>query len=271
FFSPVDKMPLVEIIKGRATGDEALAKALDFVRQLRKTPIVVNDARFFFANRCVLRYVEEAHHMLAEGVAPALIENAARMAGMPVGPLSLNDETALDLGVKITHATKAALGDAYKPNPAESRVEEMVTKLGRLGRKAGKGFYDYPEKGRKRLWPGLAELFPVVSVQPDVDEIKTRFLSVQAVEAVRALEDGVVTDVREIDVGAIFGWGFAPWSGGPISLIDTMGAKRFLAECERLEAAHGERYAPPALLRDIAAKGETFYGRFAPDEHAEAA
>ncbi|MGD9786147.1 MAG: 3-hydroxyacyl-CoA dehydrogenase NAD-binding domain-containing protein [Hyphomicrobiaceae bacterium] len=271
FFSPVEKMPLVEIIKGRQTGDEALAKALDFVRQLRKTPIVVNDARFFYANRLVLRFIEEAHHMLAEGVTPALIENAARMVGMPVGPLALNDETALDLGVKITHATRAALGDAYVPNPAEARIEDMVVKLGRLGRKAGKGFYDYPENGRKRLWPGLAELFPVAAEQPDIEELKSRFLTVQAVEAVRTLEDGVVTDVREIDVGAIFGWGFAPWTGGPISLIDTMGAAAFLAECRRLQAKYGERYAPPRLLVEIAASGATFYDRFAPQENEAAA
>jgi len=271
FFSPVDRMPLVEIIKGRKTCDEALAKALDFVRQLKKTPIVVNDARFFFANRCVLRFVEEGHYMLAEGVTAALIENAARMAGMPVGPLTLNDETALDLGVKITKATKAALGAAYRPNPAEERIERMVND-GRLGRKAGKGFYDYPEgKGRKRLWPGLADLFPVAAEQPDVEELKSRILCVQAVEAVRALEDGVVTDVREIDVGAIFGWGFAPWSGGPISYIDTMGPAAFLAECERLAAKYGERFEPPKLLRDVAAAGTTFYERFAPETASAAA
>lgn len=270
FFSPVEKMPLVELIRGRVTGEEALAKALDFVRQLRKTPIVVEDARFFYANRCVLRYIEEAHHMLAEGVKPALIENAARMIGMPVGPLALNDETALDLGVKIAKTTRAALGAAYVEHPAEARIEDMVVRLGRLGRKASKGFYDYPAKGengrsgsKKRLWPGLAELFPVADVQPDVEELKLRYLTVQAVEAVRTLEDGVISDVREADVGAIFGWGFAPWSGGPISYIDTRGPARFLADCERLAAAFGERYRPPRLLGDIARSGTTFYERFA--------
>ena len=275
FFSPVEKMPLVEIIKGRKTGDEALAKALDFVRQLRKTPIVVNDARFFYANRCVLRYIEEAHYMLAEGVKPALIENAARMIGMPVGPLALNDETALDLGVKIAKTTKAALGAAYKPHPAEDRIEDMVVRLGRLGRKASKGFYEYPDKGadgksngKKRLWPGLAEVFPIAAEQPDVEDLKKRYLTVQAVEAVRALADGVVEDVREIDVGAIFGWGFAPWTGGPISYIDTLGAKQFLADCDALAARYGERYAAPQLLRDVAAKDETFYARFAGESRA---
>ena len=263
FFSPVEKMPLVEIITGRKTGDEALAKALDFVRQIRKTPIVVKDARFFYANRCVLRYIEEAHYMLSEGVKPALIENAARMIGMPVGPLALNDETALDLGVKIAKTTKAALGAAYKEHPAEARIEDMVTRLGRLGRKASKGFYDYPEKGKgkKRLWPGLAEIFPLAAEQPDVEELKLRFLTVQAVEAVRALADGVISEGGEAAVGGFFGGGSAPGSGGPTPYIDPPGPDRFMRHCDRLEARFGERYTPPALLRDVAARGETFYGR----------
>ena len=271
FFSPVEKMPLVEVIVADQTGETALAKALDYIRQLRKTPIVVNDARFFYANRCVLRYVEEAHYMLSEGVKPALIENAARMVGMPVGPLALNDETALDLGVKIANATKAALGDAYQEHPAAARIEKMVTEGGRLGRKAGMGFYDYPKDGRKKLWPGLAELFPPRADQPGVDELKKRFLTIQAVEAVRALEDGVVTDVREADVGAIFGWGFAPWSGGPVSYIDTLGATEFLADCEGLQEKFGERYAAPKLLRDIAASTDTFYNRFSNTKPAKVA
>jgi len=271
FFSPVEKMPLVEIILGRETGDEALAKALDFVRQLRKTPIVVNDARFFYANRCVIRYLEEAHHMLAEGVAPALIENGARMIGMPVGPLALNDETALDLGQKIRNATRAALGEAYQPHPAEPQLDRMVDELGRLGRKSKAGFYDYPQDGRKRLWPGLGDLFPGAATQPDVEEIKLRYLTIQAIEAVRALEAKVVTDVREADIGAIFGWGFAPWSGGPISYIDTRGPAVVLADCERLEATFGERFEPPDLLREIAGSGQTFYERFRAGSDAVAA
>lgn len=271
FFSPVEKMPLVEVIVAKQTGDRALATALDYVRQLGKTPIVVNDSRFFYANRCVVRYVEEGHHMLAEGVQPALIENAARMVGMPVGPLALNDETALDLGVKIAAATRAAMGDAYRAHPAEARIEQMVTQLGRLGRKAKKGFYDYPEDGRKHLWLGLTELFPVSDDQPDVALLKARFLAVQAVEAVRAMDDGVVNDVREADVGAIFGWGFAPYTGGPISYIDTIGPAVFLNECERLTDLYGERFAPPKLLRDIASKGETFYGRVASAKAAQVA
>lgn len=270
FFSPVEKMPLVEIIMGAQTGEPALAMALDFVRQLRKTPIVVNDARFFYANRCVLKYIEEAHHMMAEGVAPALIENAARMIGMPVGPLALNDETALDLGVKIRQATRAGMGDAYVMHPAEERLDRMVTEMGRLGRKNGKGFYDYPDGGPKRLWPGLAEMFPLASVQPPVDDLKLRFLTIQANEAVHALAADVVTDVREADIGAIFGWGFAPWSGGPISYIDTRGPAQVVADCERLTGLYGPRFAAPDLLKDIAAKGDIFYARFAPSRDVAA-
>ena len=268
FFSPVEKMPLVEIILGEETSDEALACALDFVRQLRKTPIVVNDARFFYANRCVLKYMEECHHMLAEGVKPALIENAARMIGMPVGPLALNDETALDLGVKIRQATRAGLGDKYVEHPAEARLDRMVTEMGRLGRKNGRGFYDYPEGGKKKLWPGLSELFPLAERQPDVEDLKLRFLTVQATEAVRALESGVVTDVREADIGAIFGWGFAPWSGGPISYIDTRGPAVVVADCRQLAKEHGDRFAPPALLQEVANANQTFYARQAVDAAA---
>ncbi len=259
FFSPVEKMPLVEIIKGNKTGDEAIAKAYDFVRQIKKTPILVNDARFFYANRCVLRYVEESHFMLAEGVKPALIENAAKMIGMPVGPLSLADETALDLGLKIRNTTKAAMGEKYKPNPAEENLDKMVLELGRLGRKSASGFYDYPKDGRKKLWPGLSELFPVSEKQPDVEQLKKRFLTIQALEALRAIEDDVVTDVREADVGAIMGWGFAPWSGGPISYIDTIGAKAFLDDCETLSHQHGERFAPPEILKKASSSNQSFY------------
>ena len=160
FFSPVHKMQLVEIILGKKTGDAALAKALDFVRQIRKTPIVVNDSRGFFTSRVVSTYIAEGHHMLKEGVPAALIENAGKMAGMPVGPLSLNDEVALDLSYKIMQATKADLGDKYVGGPMDDILEEMVAKRGRLGRKNAKGFYDYPEGAKKRLWPGLADICP---------------------------------------------------------------------------------------------------------------
>jgi 3-hydroxyacyl-CoA dehydrogenase / enoyl-CoA hydratase / 3-hydroxybutyryl-CoA epimerase len=264
FFSPVDKMLLVETILGEKTGDRALAAALDFVRAIRKTPIVVNDSRGFFANRCVTNYLREGHLMLMEGVPAAMIENVARMAGMPVGPLSLNDEVALDLGWRILQATKADLGEKAVDPAQEKLLEEMVVKLGRLGRKNGKGFYDYPAGAAKKLWPGLADL-QATKLDPDaldVTELKQRLLVIQAVEAARTVEDGVVTDPREADVGSIIGFGFAPFTGGALSYIDFMGVKNFVALCDRLAAKHGARFAPPALLREMAEKGETFYGRF---------
>ncbi|MEM6905215.1 MAG: FAD-dependent oxidoreductase, partial [Pseudomonadota bacterium] len=269
FFSPVDKMMLVEIIRGAKTGDKAVAKALDFVRQIRKVPIVVNDARYFYANRCIIPYVNEAGTMVAEGVAPALIENAGRLMGMPVPPLQLNDETSLDLGAKILKATQAQMGEDYVKGGADDLILKMVEELGRYGRKNAKGFYAYDDKGKRQgLWEGLAEHFPVSPTQPDVEEVKARLILSQTLEAVRALEDGVLMDIREGDVGAIFGWGFMPWSGGPLSWIDITGPAEVVAMCDRLEAKFGPRFKAPELLRDIAAKGESFYGRFTPQANA---
>jgi 3-hydroxyacyl-CoA dehydrogenase/enoyl-CoA hydratase/3-hydroxybutyryl-CoA epimerase len=263
FFSPVDKMQLVEIIRGRETGDRAVAKALDFARQIGKTPIVVADARFFYANRCIIPYLNEGVRMLAEGVKPALIENAARMAGMPLGPLQLIDETSIDLGVRIAKATRAALGDAYRDD-AVDRVLFPMAEEGRLGRKAKAGFYAYDEKGeRQGLWPDLGLRFPPAAEQPDLQEVQERLLFTQALEAVRALDEGVLTDIREGDVGAILGWGFAPWSGGPFSWLDMLGAPYALERAEALAARHGDRFAPPRLLREMADKGGSFYGQAA--------
>jgi 3-hydroxyacyl-CoA dehydrogenase/enoyl-CoA hydratase/3-hydroxybutyryl-CoA epimerase len=273
FFSPVERMMLVEIIVGKKTGDAALATALDFVRVLRKTPIVVNDTRGFYANRCVLNYIQEGHLMLLEGIPPAMIENTARMAGMPVGPLSLNDETALDLGLKIVRAAETDLGP-QAINPAQKKLlEDMVEKNGRLGRKNGKGFYDYPQGARKRLWPGVEALLPRRLSREeieklDIEEMKRRFLVVQAVEAARTFEEGVVTDVREADVGSILGFGFAPYSGGTLSYIDMMGTKRFVDLCQDFAKKYGPRFAPCKLLLDMANNGESFYGRFAPGQKA---
>ncbi|WP_029077812.1 3-hydroxyacyl-CoA dehydrogenase NAD-binding domain-containing protein [Bradyrhizobium sp. th.b2] len=272
FFSPVEKMMLVEIILGKNTGDVALATALDYVRAIGKTPIVVNDSRGFFANRCVMRYISEGNEMLLEGVPPAMIENTAKMAGMPVGPLSLQDEVALDLGLKITKATEADLGPNAIDQAQKKLMVEMVEKQGRFGRKNGKGFYDYPEKGKgqKSLWPGLAGLQPK-RLDPDtlsVEELKQRFLVVQAVEAARTVEDHVITDVREADVGSILGFGFAPFTGGALSYIDFMGTKNFVALCHAFEKKYGSRFTPPKLLEEMAAKGETFYGRFPPKKQA---
>ncbi|MEW6452871.1 MAG: 3-hydroxyacyl-CoA dehydrogenase NAD-binding domain-containing protein, partial [Pseudomonadota bacterium] len=249
FFSPVERMMLVEIIVGKKTGDKALATALDYVRALRKTPIVVNDTRGFYANRCVLNYIQEGHLMLLEGIPAAMIENTARMAGMPVGPLSLNDETALDLGLRIVRAAEADLGPGAVAPGQKKLLEDLVEKNQRLGRKNGKGFYDYPAGQPKRLWPGLGDLFPKKLSREevealDVEEMKQRFLVTMAVEAARTFEEGVVTDVREADVGSILGWGFAPYSGGTLSYIDMMGTKKFVALCERFEKKYGPRFKP---------------------------
>jgi 3-hydroxyacyl-CoA dehydrogenase / enoyl-CoA hydratase / 3-hydroxybutyryl-CoA epimerase len=274
FFSPVEKMMLVEIIVGKNTGDVALATALDYVRQISKTPIVVNDSRGFFANRCVLRFTAEGLEMLMEGVPPAMIENTAKMAGMPVGPLSLSDEVALDLVLKIMKATEADLGANAVDQAQKKLLVEMVEKQGRFGRKNAKGFYDYPEKGKgqKSLWRELAGLQPK-HLDPDtldVEEMKQRFLVVQAVEAARTVEDHVITDPREADVGSILGFGFAPFTGGTLSYIDFMGTKKFVELCHKLEAKYGSRFTPPKLLVEMAAKGETFYGRFPPKKLAAA-
>ncbi len=262
FFSPVEKMMLVEIIKGADTGERAVAKALDFTRQIRKTPIVVNDERFFFANRCIIPYINEGIRMVKEGVAPALIENAAKLVGMPLGPLQLADETSIDLGVKIAKATKAALGAAY-----DDSTDEVLFGLfdaGRLGRKSNGGFYAYDDKGKRQgFWDGLAEKYPHAAEQPDLITVQHRLLFVQALEAVRALEEGVLEDIREGDVGAILGWGFAPWSGGPFSWLDIIGTPYAAERCAQLAADHGDRFAPPALLRDMADKAQGFYRRFA--------
>lgn len=262
FFSPVEKMLLVEIIMAKKTGKKALAMALDFVRAIRKTPIVVNDTRGFYANRCVGNYIREGHLMLMEGVPPAMIEAAGKQAGMPVGPLSLNDEVAVDLAWKVLKATKAQLGRAAVDPAQEKLLSEMVEKHGRLGRKNRKGFYDYPEAGPKRLWPGLAEL-TTNRLEPelvDMDELKHRLLVTQALEAARTYEEGVVIDPREADVGSIIGFGFAPYSGGTLSYIDNMGAAAFVKLCESLARKHGERFRPNRLLKRMAKTGETFYG-----------
>ena len=263
FFSPVEKMLLVEIIKGKETGDRATAKALDYVRQIRKTPIVVNDARFFYANRCIIPYINEGIRMVGEGVAPALVEGAARLLGFPVGPLQLVDETSIDLGVKIAKATRAAMGDAY-PDSAVDEVVFWMFDEGRLGRKANAGFYDYDAKGKRtQLWEGLAAKYPLAEDQPDVTEVQHRLMMAQVLEAVRAQEEGVLMDIREGDVGAILGWGFAPWSGGPLSWLDMIGAAKAVEICDGLTEAHGARFTTPETLRDMAAKGDGFYSRFA--------
>ena len=271
FFSPVDKMMLVEIIMGKKTGKKALAMAMDYARAIRKTPIVVNDTRGFYVNRCVLRYMQEAYSMLIEGVPAAMIENAAKMAGMPVGPLALTDETAIDLAQKIMKQTIRDLGEkAVDPRHMEL-IDTMVDKHGRHGRKNGKGFYEYPAKPAKKfLWPGLKDLYRQQDPDRiDVEELKARFLYVIALEAARVMEEGIVTDPREADVGSILAFGFAPYTGGVLSFIDGIGAGEFVKRAKRLQKKYGKRFKPPKLLLDMADKGETFYARFAPEGAGE--
>jgi 3-hydroxyacyl-CoA dehydrogenase / enoyl-CoA hydratase / 3-hydroxybutyryl-CoA epimerase len=249
FFSPVDKMPLVEIIVGKQTGETAIARALDYVQQIRKTPIVVNDSRGFYTSRVFGTYVKEGVAMLAEGVKPALIENAAKMAGMPVGPLAVSDEVTLDLSYKIMKQTRKDLGADYREHPADAVIVKFHDELKRLGKRYGAGFYEYPEGGKKRLWPGLAEVYPPAAEQPDVEEVKKRLLNIMALETARCIEEGVVTDPADADIGSIFGWGFPPWTGGTASYIDTVGMANFIAECDRMADTFGEHYRPSEWLR----------------------
>jgi 3-hydroxyacyl-CoA dehydrogenase/enoyl-CoA hydratase/3-hydroxybutyryl-CoA epimerase len=264
FFSPVEKMMLTEIIVGEKTGAKALATAMDFVRAIKKTPIVVNDCRGFYVNRCVGAYMVEAHAMVMEGVPPAMIENAAKMAGMPVGPLALNDEVGIDLSLRILQAAKADLG-ANAINPAQEKlIEAMAAKEGRLGRKNGKGFYDYPANGPKSLWPGLSKIVGK-RLDPDavsVKDLKDRFLFTVALEAARCMDEGIVTDPREADVGSILGFGFAPYSGGALSFMDGIGLQAFVARAKALAAEYGPQFEPSAKLVQMAERGETFYGAY---------
>ncbi|TIT66869.1 MAG: 3-hydroxyacyl-CoA dehydrogenase [Mesorhizobium sp.] len=266
FFSPVDKMMLVEIILGKKTGDKALATAIDFVRAIKKTPIVVNDTRGFYVNRCVLRYMSEAYKMLIEGVPAPMIENAAKAAGMPVGPLALTDETAIDLAQKIMKQTIRDLGDKAVDPSQMALINTMVDDHGRFGRKNGKGFYDYPAKpAKKKLWPGLKDLYPQLAPEKvDYEELQQRLLVTIALEAARVMEEGIVTDPREADVGSILAFGFAPYTGGALSYIDGIGAKLFVKIAKGLQKKYGAEFKAPKLLLDMAEKGETFYERFDP-------
>ncbi|HTS29405.1 MAG TPA: 3-hydroxyacyl-CoA dehydrogenase NAD-binding domain-containing protein [Bryobacteraceae bacterium] len=251
FFSPVDRMPLLEIIRGKQTSDECLAIALDLARKLRKTPIVVNDSRGFYTSRVFSTYLNEGMSMLLEGVAPALIENSGRMAGMPVGPLVLADEVSLDLLRSVRQQTRADLGDRYRPGATDRVLEVMIDQCGRHGRKARQGFYDYPDSGPKRLWPDLAKWYPGRAGQPTADELIRRFRWIQSLETLRCLEEGVLRDRRDADIGSVLGWGFCPALGGTIGHIQTVGTARFTEESIRLAGLHGERFTAPKLLQEM--------------------
>lgn len=209
--------------------------------------------------------------MLAEGINPALIENVAKHAGMPVGPLAVTDEVTLELSHHVMTQTKKALGDAYVASAADDVIGKFVEDLDRKGKRFGKGFYDYPEGEKKRLWPDLAEHYPRAEEQPDPEEVRQRILYVQAIETVRCLDEGVLTHPADADIGSIFGWGYPPYTGGTISFIETEGLEHFVSEADRLAEAYGERFAVPESLRSMAEKGETFYQLAEARQHRPAA
>ncbi len=259
FFSPVERMQLVEVIRGEKTSDETLAWALDAIQALGKTPIVVNDARGFYTSRVFGTYITEGSAMLAEGILPALIENAGKASGMPMPPLQLADEVGLGLMYQVGLQTKKDLGDAAPENVSQPILEELVTKHDRTGKRSGRGFYDYGDDG-KRLWSGLGGLFEAKAEQPTVEDLVERYLYTQALEAARCMDQGILLAAEDADVGAVMGWGFAPWSGGPLSYIDRIGAAAFVSRSDELAAELGDRFEPPALLRTMAKDGTSFYG-----------
>jgi 3-hydroxyacyl-CoA dehydrogenase/enoyl-CoA hydratase/3-hydroxybutyryl-CoA epimerase len=260
FFSPVDKMPLVEIIVGEKTSDETLARSFDYVLQIGKTPIVVNDSRGFYTSRVFATYVMEGMAMLAEGVHPRSIEVAGLKAGMPMPPLALQDEVSLGLSLHVTDQTRRDLeaeGKAYPPHPAEAVLRKVGRDLGRVGKKAGKGFYDYQGK-EKSLWPELTALYPPRADQPAQQELVDRLMFIQANEAARCFEENVVRSVADTNVGSIFGWGFAPHHGGALQFINAMGAQRFVQRARELAAQYGARFEPAAIVVELARAGGRF-------------
>jgi 3-hydroxyacyl-CoA dehydrogenase/enoyl-CoA hydratase/3-hydroxybutyryl-CoA epimerase len=259
FFSPVDKMPLVEIIVGAQTSNETLARGFDYVLQIGKTPIVVNDSRGFYTSRVFGTYVMEGIAMLKEGVHPRSIEVAGLQAGMPMPPLALQDEVSLSLGLHVAEQTKkdlAAEGRPYAEHPGMSVVRQLC-EIGRVGKKAGQGFYDWAEDG-KQLWSGLAALYPVAAQQPAQRELIDRLMFAQANEAARCFEEGVLRSVADANIGSIFGWGFAPFHGGALQFINAMGAKAFVARARELAAKFGPRFEPAAVVVQQAEHGGRF-------------
>lgn len=268
FFSPVDKMPLVEIIAGARTNDKTIAHALDYVQQIKKTPIVVNDSRGFFTSRVIGQFINEGLSMLTEGVSPTRIDRAATQSGYPTGTLQLSDELNLELMKKIRVASQSAVeaeGGTWVASPSEAVVDTMIG-LGRAGKLAGKGFFEYDENGKRTgLWPGLAEHFPVSDEQPDFADLKDRLVFVMSLDTVRCLEEGVLRTVADANIGSIFGIGFPPLLGGALQYINgyeapdgRIGIDAFVERAQELSAKFGERFNPPALLLDKAKNGEKF-------------
>ncbi|WP_097460517.1 3-hydroxyacyl-CoA dehydrogenase NAD-binding domain-containing protein [Mangrovitalea sediminis] len=263
FFSPVDKMPLVEIIVGEKTSDETLAKAFDYVLQIDKTPIVVNDSRGFFTSRVFGTFVNEGVAMLGEGFHPASIENAAMLAGMPVGPLALCDEVSLGLITHIRDQSRKDLeaeGKTWKAHPAEAVIDRMFSEFDRKGKAAGAGFYEYPKSGRKHLWPELENVFvdKEKARNADLQDLKDRMLFIQSLETVRCLEENVLRNVRDANIGSIFGIGFAAWTGGALQYINQYGVRAFVQRAEDLASRFGERFSPPRMLIELAERNGHF-------------
>ncbi|WP_372985708.1 3-hydroxyacyl-CoA dehydrogenase NAD-binding domain-containing protein [Marinobacter sp.] len=263
FFSPVDKMQLVEIIVGAKTSDDTLARAFDYVQQIGKIPIVVNDSRGFFTSRVFGTFVNEGIAMLGEGIHPSSIENAGLLAGMPVGPLAISDEVSMTLMQHIRDQSRKdteATGGTWNAHPAEAIIDAMVNEHGRKGKATGAGFYEYPDKGKKYLWPELENLF----VDQDkaratsLQDLKDRILFIQAIETVRCLEEGVLRTVEDANIGSIFGIGYAPWTGGAIQFINQYGVRAFTERAKELESQFGERFAPPRMLLEKAETNTKF-------------
>lgn len=265
FFSPVDKMPLVEIIKGEKTGDEALARAFDLVRRIKKTPIVVNDSRGFFTSRVIGQFINEGVAMVGEGVEPASVEQAAAQAGYPAKVLSLMDELTLTLPRKIRDETRRAVeeaGGSWAGHPSDSVIDRMVDEFGRPGRSGGAGFYEYDENGKRtRLWPGLREHFTKTDTDIPFTDMQERMLFSEALDSVRCLEENVLITVADANIGSIMGIGFPPWTGGVLQYINGYegGLPGFVARARELAERYGDRFLPPALLVAKAEKGETFH------------
>lgn len=260
FFSPVERMPLVEVIVGEQTSGETIAKALDFVGQLRKTPIIIHDSPGFFTSRVIMTYTHEGMRMLEDGIAPALIESAGRRAGFPVGPLALSDEVTMALMQSIIKQQEAdGLPDHHRSTTGRAVIFRMVDEFKRPGRRFGGGFYDYPDRQPKSLWAGLAQAYPAKAEQPDVEEVRERFLTIMALESARCYEEGVITDPADADLGSVLGIGFPTWTGGVLSYIDTVGTARFVDDCVRLSERCGPRFTPSPWLVDRGKANTTFY------------
>ena len=261
FFSPVHKMKLVEIIKGEKTNDETIAKAFDYVLKIRKTPIVVNDSRGFYTSRVFSTYTNEGLALLAEGNHPQEIESAGKKAGMPVGPLAVIDEINLGLVVRIRNQTRkdlAAEGKELPLSPADPVIDLMTESMNRLGRANGGGFYEYPENGKKYLWPELQTHFPPAKTPLSQNEMIERILFIQAIETIRAYEENVVTSVADANIGSVFGWGFDPAKGGTLQFVNNYGIQEFEKRSKELEKKYGERFNPPKLLKEMSSKKEMF-------------